>query len=162
MTALDWLTESQWAALSAIGTLASAIITMMGLWFVGIQIRTATKVSDIEVLQQFLATAAELEREMREAGSVDAKDAAFFEYLNYLEFLAAGLQRNIFARLSREFISDKLLDALAMVEFYEPWSAKLDLAKSTPNAMKYIELYRLKERRLIEKRKEILSNAVIN
>ncbi|MGA0565557.1 hypothetical protein ACO2RV_24325 [Ancylobacter sp. VNQ12] len=157
MTALDWLTESQWAALSAIGTLVSAVPAMLGLWFVGIQIRAATKVADIELLQQFLATAAQLERGMLEAASVEAKDATFFEYLNYLEFLAAGLKKGIFARLSREFIRDKLLDAFAMIEFYEPWQGKLEKAKSTPNALKYIDLFRRRNRSEIDWRKEMLS-----
>lgn len=153
MMLLKQLTDAEWAALSAIGAIASAVISLIGLWFVVLQLRASTKVADIDHLQSFLATTTQLERAFMQASDQSDKEAAFFELLNYLEFLAAGIQKGNFRSLSREFIRDKLVDALALIEIYPEWQHKLEGAKSTPTSLTYLTRFRRKNRCRVERAK---------
>jgi len=159
MNLFDRLSELEWTALATIGTAASAVASVLGLVFVGIQIRSATKIADIELLQGFIETTTRLERAMLDSESEQDRDTIFWEYLNYLEFLAGGLRKRIFPGLSREFIREKLLDAVALIEVYPVWTERLDRARSTPEALVYISAIRIKERRRLETIKKHLQAA---
>ena len=81
------MTEATDLAL-AIGQCVAAAAAILGLAFIGWQVREARKASDIQSLQAFLRDAKEHEHALLKAESPETKDQAFIEFLNFLETYA--------------------------------------------------------------------------
>ncbi len=155
MNAWDLLTKEQWEIVSAIGTAAAAVIAALGLGFVGLQIREARKSSDIQALSEFLRGATEREEALLVAQDDAARKRAFLEFANFLEVQAAALNGNLYPRVTREIVREKLWDSLAVIESAEPWFDELMAAKSSPTTFKHLLRFRKKERRRIDKVKAL-------
>ena len=73
------MTDFNWTALAAIGQLAAAAVGLIGLVFVGVQVRATRKTSDFHNLLEFDRRAAERENALLCAESEATKKQAFFE-----------------------------------------------------------------------------------
>ena len=67
---------------SAIGQCVAAVAAVVGLGFIGWQVRQARKGSDLQSLQTFLRDAKEHEHALLRATTAEEKDQAFIEFVN--------------------------------------------------------------------------------
>ncbi len=149
---LIWLlSDKQWSAISALGTVAQAVTALVGLLFVGTQIRQARKTGDLQSLQEFLHAAKDHEHALINSGSDEDREKAFYEFVNFLETQAAALRGGLFSSVTRRIVREKIRDSVAVIEVIEPWMAKLDAAISSETTFEHLRDFCRRERRHIDR-----------
>ncbi|MGE7416190.1 hypothetical protein [Methylobacterium tarhaniae] len=147
-----------WNMVSAIGQVSSAAIALVGLGFIGWQIKEGRKTADLQSLQVFLQTATDHERRMIDAETQDRKDEAFFEFLNFLEIHASAVNGGLFPKVSRMIVVEKLRDSIAMIEAFSDWHEKFQRAVLTPSTFISLQKFMQKERKEIAKLRALRLN----
>lgn len=136
---LIWLlSDKQWSAISALGTIAQAATALVGLLFVGTQIRQARKTSDLQSLQEFLRVTKDHEHALINSGSDEDREKAFYEFVNFLEIQAAALRGGLFSSVTHKIVREKIRDSVAVIEDIEPWMAKLEAAISSETTFEHL------------------------
>ncbi|WP_438346794.1 hypothetical protein [Methylorubrum populi] len=149
---LIWLlSDKQWSAISALGTVAQAVTALVGLLFVGTQIRQARKTGDLQSLQDFLRAAKDHEHALINSGSDEDREKAFYEFVNFLEIQAAALRGGLFSSVTRRIVREKIRDSVAVIEDIEPWMAKLESAISSETTFEHLRRFCKRERRYIDR-----------
>lgn len=141
----------KWDALSAIGQVASAIVSAVGLWFIYGQVKGANKASDVQSLNSFYAAMTACEHAFIEASNEDDKNRTFYELVNLLELQAMSLHGGLYPAVTRKLVTQKLADSCALIELSEIWFARLKVAQSTPDAFTDLFKFMRKNRRKIDK-----------
>lgn len=131
---------------SAIGQCVGAAAAILGLGFIGWQVREARKTSDIQSLQAFLRDTKEHEHALLEAKTADAKDQAFIEFLNFLEAYAAAINGGLFSKITRDIVREKLIDSIAVITESEAWHAKLVEAVTSETTFQCLRQFAGKEK----------------
>lgn len=146
---LDLLSEKQWAAVSAVGTAAQAIIAFLGLAFIGYQILQARKTGDLQSLQEFLRATKEHENALFNTANEDEQNKAFYEFANFLEFQAAALHGKLFSKVTDKIAREKIRDSIATIELIEPWKKKLEAGISSTTTFEHLRKFCKSERQNI-------------
>ncbi len=100
------------AGLAQIAQVVGVIAAASAATFAGIQMMLARRAAVLQSLQEFFKIASERERALLAAASLDEKEHAFVELLNFLEVYAAAYDGGLFGSLTKELVNDKLLDAV--------------------------------------------------
>lgn len=149
---LIWLlSDKQWSAISAIGTIAQAATALVGLLFVGTQIRQARKTGDLQSLQEFLRATKAHEHALINSIIDEDREKAFYEFMNFLEIQAAALRGKLFSSVTRKIVREKIRDSVAVIEDIEPWMAKLEAAISSETTFEHLRAFCKRERRHIDR-----------
>ena len=135
---------------SAIGQCAAAVAAVLGLGFIGWQIREARKTSDFQSLQAFLRDTKEHEHALLKAGTAEARDQAFIEFLNFLEAYAAALNGRLFPKITRSIVREKLIDSIAVIEEAPAWHVKLEEAVTSATTFQCLGQFIGNERAVIK------------
>lgn len=106
---------------AAIGQVAATIISGCGLFFIGYQIRLATRGADLQTLQEFLKSATEREARLCEAETDEKKRHAFNEFMNFLEIYAAATNGKLLPNTARNIVVDKLCTSIAVLQGEPAW-----------------------------------------
>lgn len=155
------LSDKQWSAISALGTIAQAVTALLGLLFVGTQIRQARRTGDLQSLQEFLRATKDHEHALINASNDEHREKGFYEFINFLEIQAAALQGNLFSSVTRKIVREKIRDSVAVIEDIEPWMAKLDAAISSDTTFEHLRDFCKRERRHIDRVKRARAEASI-
>lgn len=151
----DWLFSAdglpKWDALSGIGQVASAVVSLVGLPLIFWQIRQASKASDVQNLNSFYASITASEHAFLKADNVDDKDRTFYELANLLELQAMALHGGLYPDVTRKLVTQKLADSCAFIQLSEVWFERLRGGQSTPDAFTDLFRFMRKNRRKIEK-----------
>ena len=113
-----------------------AMAAVLGLRFIGNQVREGRRASDLQTLQAFLKDTREHERAFTLAGSNEEKKQAFIEFLNFLETYAAVLNSDLPPEVSKGIIGEKLRDSLAVIQNAEDWHEELQNAITSDTTFK--------------------------
>jgi hypothetical protein len=115
------VTDSNWAALAAIGQLLAAFASLGALIFVGVQLRDSRKSADFQNLLKFDQLASEREDALIRAETEATRRQAFFEFTNFLETHAAALNARLLPRVSRKLVREKLIDSIVLISEEPSW-----------------------------------------
>lgn len=144
------MTDLDWTALAAIGQLAAAAVGLIGLVFVGVQVRATRKTSDFQNLLEFDRRAAEREDALLRAETEATKKQAFFEFLNFLETHAAALNAKLLPGKSRQLIREKLINSIAVITEEPPWHQTLFDGVTSPTAFAELAKFMRREKGAID------------
>jgi hypothetical protein len=103
-------------AWSALIQAISAIVAASALVFTGLQWRQSRRVAVFQSLQEFYKVIVERERALLEAKNDAEHKYAFEEFLNVLELYASALNHRMLKDPAKEFVFDKLLVSVAIIE----------------------------------------------
>lgn len=117
---------------STIAAWAQAIAALIGLIFIGCQIRLSRKTSDFQVLIELVDGFQRYEESLISAQYAESKEIAFVNLLNFLEFCAASSNDGLLHRTSKKIVDLKVRDSLAIIQANPDWHAKLKEAISSP------------------------------
>ncbi|MGJ0507169.1 MAG: hypothetical protein ACR652_08535 [Methylocystis sp.] len=134
---------------SAIGQCVGAAAAVLGLGFIGWQVKEARKTSDIQSLQAFLRDTKEHEHALLEAKTVEAKDQSFIELLNFLEAYAAAINGGLFPKITRDIVREKLIDSIAVITESDAWHVKLAEAVTSESTFQCLRQFMRKEKAAI-------------
>jgi hypothetical protein len=144
------VTDSNWTALAAIGQLAAAAAALIGLIFVGLEVRATRKTSDFHNLLEFDRRAAEREHALLRAENEATKKQAFFEFMNFLETHAAALNAKLLPRKSRQLVREKLVDSIAVITEEPSWHQTIVDGITSPTAFAELRKFMGREKRAID------------
>lgn len=144
------MTDSDWTALAAIGQLGAAAAALIGLVFVGLEVRATRKTSDFHNLLEFDRRAAKREDALLCAETEATKKQAFFEFVNFLETHAAGLNAKLLPRKSRQLIREKLIDSIAVITEKPSWHQTIADGVTSPTAFAELRKFMRREKRAID------------
>lgn len=113
---------SVWEIATAIGQALAGGSAVIGLVFVGFQIRAARRAADIQILQEFNRSTIEREFEFLNAHDGNRKEQAFVELLNFLEINAAAFNGGLLPSVSRKIIRDSLANSIAAIQLAPQWA----------------------------------------
>jgi chorismate mutase len=141
---------SVWEIAAAVGQVVAAVSSVAGLFFVGVQIRSARKVADIKTLQEFNRGTQERELALLNAQDNIRKEQAFVELLNFLEVNAAALNGNSFPPISRRIVKDSLATSIAAIQIEPAWAGKFSDAIRTISTFEELGLFMRREKKSIQ------------
>lgn len=142
-----WSKPEVWAA---IWQCVAALAAVVGLPFIGKQIRAARLSADLQSLQTFYRDAQEHERALIAAPTSAAKDQAFVEFLNFLELYAAAVNGGLFPKVSRRIATEKLRDSIAVITEMTDWHDKLQDAITSAYTFNSLRDFTRREKAAIE------------
>jgi len=140
---------SVWEVAAAIGQVVAAICSVAGLVFVGVQIRTARKVADVQALQEFNRGTRERESALLRAQDATEREQAFIELLNFLETNAAAYNGRLFPSVSRRIVRDNLATSIAAIQFEPVWTDKFSDAIRTTSTFEELGIFMAAEKKTI-------------
>ena len=100
--------------LTVTGQLIASAAAVAALGFVGWQIKLARKAADFSTLKNFLRDVKEYQDALLSAAP-ERKDAAFVEFMNFLEIYALALDQKLVPKVSRKLIAQTLCESLACI-----------------------------------------------
>jgi ADP-ribosylglycohydrolase len=154
------MTNDDWTVVAAIGQAAAAAAAAVGLAFSGFQMKAATRVADLQALQEFLRSVTEREALLCEADTDERKARAFNEFLNFLEINAAAVNHGLFPKASREQVVDKLCSSIAVLQEASDWREALRQAVSSSTALlELVEFMRREKKTIAERATELRTAA---
>jgi hypothetical protein len=129
--------------------IASGICAAIGLTFVGWQLWRTRQARALEALQKFIE-----EMNRREAALRDATDKrhALIEFLNFLEVYAAASRTRLVSGVAREFIDDKLIDSIVILQQSAHWHETIADSINSEIVYKYLRTFTKKQAPLIASR----------
>ncbi|GAA0273376.1 MULTISPECIES: hypothetical protein [Methylorubrum] len=146
------LDEKQWAALSAAGTALQALIALAALFYVGAQLRAGRKAGDLQALQELFNAVTEREQALlRSRDKPDEQDAAFLEFMNFLELRTVALNGGLLGRYPKKILREKIIDSLAVIEGMPEWQQRFIEAKSSATAFEHLQRFARKNRKAINR-----------
>jgi len=113
-----------WEAVAAVGQIIAAAAAVIGLVFVGLQVRAAKRATDLRNLQGFVNSTIERENAFLNAEGNHKKEQAFVELLNFLEINAAAVNGNLLPSVSRKIVRDSLINSVAAIQLEPFWAAQ--------------------------------------
>lgn len=135
---------------AAVGQCVSAAAAVFGLWFIGRQIGEARKASDVQSLQTFLRDTREHERALVAAATLEDKDHAFIEFLNFLEAYAAATNERLFPKVTRSIVREKLINSIAVITEAQAWHGKMAEAVTSGTTFQCLSLFMRREKAAIK------------
>lgn len=135
---------------SAIGQCVSALAGVLGLGFIGWQIRAARKSSDLQSLQAFLKDAKDHDAAILKGITLEEKEQAFVEFLNFMEIYSTAVNDNLFAKSSRKMAIDKLVDSIVLIAETEAWHSRFEAAITTDSTFSELRRFMERHRKRIE------------
>lgn len=130
-----------WTVIAGIGQAVAAAAAVAGLIFVGWQISAARKTADLQALQEFVRGAAYHETRLSDAETGEKKTQAFFEFMNFLETIAAAINTGLFPRTTKKFAHQKLRDSLAVLQAEPQWHQHIEQAITSANTFEEIRIF---------------------
>jgi hypothetical protein len=143
------VTDSNWAALAAIGQMLAAFAGLAALVFVGVQLRDSRKSADFQNLLKFDQLASERESGLLHAETEATKRQAFFEFTNFLETHAAALNAGLLPRVSRKLVREKLIDSIVLISEEPSWHQTLFDGITSPTTYVELATFMRREKRAI-------------
>lgn len=122
---------SVWEIATAVGQIVAGASAVIGLAFVGLQIRASRRAADIQILQEFNRSTVERESAFLNADNDNKKQQAFIEFLNFLEVNAAAFNGELLPSISRKIIRDSLANSIAAIQLAPTWAEKFSDAVRT-------------------------------
>ena len=143
------MTPEGWSILSAIGSLVAGVAALLGLPFIGWQVRAARKTSDLQALQSFSTEMQKCEERLLAAKCEKSREAAFNDLLNLLELNAAALNAGLFPRTTRRLAREKIRDSLLVIESAKEWHSKFLQSITTETTFSEILLFIRSEKKYL-------------
>lgn len=122
---------SGWEIATAIGQILAGGSAVVGLFFVGMQLRAASRATDFQILQEFSRGTMAREDAFLNAPDEDKKNQAFVDFLNFLEIHAAAFNGGLLPTVSRKIIADSLANSVAAIQLTPEWAEKVANAVRT-------------------------------
>jgi hypothetical protein len=141
------------AALVQIAQVVGAVAAASAAIFAGRQMMQARRTAVLQSLQEFFKVASERERALLTAGNSDEQEQAFVELLNFLEVYAAAHNSRLLGGVSKELVSDKLIDAVVMLEQLPHWHPRIEAAITSDTTFKFLSKFVASNRRTIQSRR---------
>jgi len=116
---------SGWVGLGAIGQIAAAAASVIGLFFIWLQIRAARRAADFDHLIHILHEVVVREDALVSAPGPVEKRRAFFEFANLLEVFAAAINHRLLPPAARRVVRGQLVDSLVEIEVASEWHSVL-------------------------------------
>lgn len=135
---------------SAIGQCVSALAGVLGLGFIGWQIRAARKSSDLQALQAFLKDAKDHDAAILNGSTLEAKEQAFVEFLNFMEIYSTAVNDKLFAKSSRKMTVDKLIDSIVVIAESSAWHGRFEAAITSATTFSELRRFMARYRKRIE------------
>jgi hypothetical protein len=123
---------------STIAAWAQAAAALIGLIFIGWQIRLSRKTSDFQVLTELVDGFQRHEEALNSAQCAESKHRAFINFLNFLEFCTASSNDGLLHGTSKKIVDLKVRDSLAIIQASPDWHANLEVAISSPETFEEI------------------------
>ena len=140
---------SVWEIVTAVGQMVAAGASVVGLVFVGLQIRAARLTADIKILQEFNRSTIEREFAFLNAGDDDRKEQAFVELINFLEINAAAFNGRLLPSVSRKIVRDSLANSIAAIQMAPQWAEKFEDAVRTATTFDELGIFMRAEKATI-------------
>jgi len=129
--------------------MVAAGASVVGLVFVGLQIRAARLTADIKILQEFNRSTIEREFAFLNAGDDDRKEQAFVELINFLEINAAAFNGRLLPSVSRKIVRDSLANSIAAIQMAPQWAEKFEDAVRTATTFDELGIFMRAEKATI-------------
>ena len=110
------MSNEDWTIAAAAGQIVAAVAAVIGLFFVGFQVKVARKTADLQALQEFVRSAMEREACLINADAEQKKQQAFFEFLNFMEMNAAAINGDLFHNKTRSLAVEKLCTSIVVIQ----------------------------------------------
>ncbi|MGI8569391.1 MAG: hypothetical protein ACR2KT_10140 [Methylocella sp.] len=155
------MSNEDWAMVAAVGQAIAAIAAVVGLWFVGCQIRYARKTADLQAMQEFFSCITEREDRLINADSNDKKRQAFNELLNFLEVSAAADNNELFPKATRSIVIDKPCTSIAEIQEAPAWHNQIcDAVRSSTTFVELGKFMKRNRKAIKDRVVELRSKAV--
>ena len=128
--------------------IGSSLAAAAGLCFTAWQMRKARTVAILQSLQEFFK--ASNERESALADATGDKRHAFIEYLNFLEVYSAASNSALFAGVTRELVTDKLIDSIVVLKTAVHWHDEIERSITSVITYKHLRMFMQKHRRSVD------------
>lgn len=131
--------------LTVTGQLIASAAAVAALGFVGWQIKLARKAADFSTLKNFLRDVKEYQDALLSAAP-ERKDAAFVEFMNFLEIYALALDQKLVPKVSRKLIAQTLCESLACIWNAPKFHPLIENAYTSPETSKNLLILRRRMR----------------
>lgn len=148
---------SSWEIATAIGEILAGGSAVIGLFFVGAQVRAAKRSTDFQILQAFNRGVAEREDAFLNAPNQNRKNQAFIELLNFLEVHAAAYNEKLLPPTSRNIIGDCLANSVAAIQLAPEWANKVGDSVRTASTFEELARFIRGEKRRIESTAQMMN-----
>lgn len=148
-----------WDAVAAIAQVAAAIFALLGLGFVGYQIRLAGKTADFGHLRDLVQDVTVGEQAMLRAATDAEREAAFYAFLNLLETYAAAVNAGLLRPASKKIAREKLIDSLAAITSQPQWYPILREAMTSSSVLSELVKFSRREEKAIKETADRLGAA---
>jgi hypothetical protein len=135
---------------------ASGIAATIGLFVVAWQQWRTRQVAVLQSLQEFIKSANERERVLRDD---DDKRHALVEFMNFLEVYSAATNNGLLIGVAREFVVDKVVDSVVVLERASQWHDELARSVSSESTFKHLTKFMELHRAVIAGRRTASRNA---
>jgi hypothetical protein len=139
-----------WTLASSIAQVFATIISGAGLFMVARQISVAQRATDFEALIQLEKAMRDREAVLLAADSIDKKKQTFFEFLNFLETIAAAVNGKLLQKTSCTMAEDKLCSSIAVIQNSPAWHGELRQAVTSSTTFKELGKFMGKHRETID------------
>lgn len=112
--------------------------------------RKAHTIATLQSLQEFFKASNERERALADAAG--DKQHAFIEYLNFLEVYSAASNAALFAGITRELVTDKLIDSIVVLKAAVHWHNDIERSITSAVTYKHLRIFMEKHRSAIDSR----------
>lgn len=126
-----------------------AFAALIGLLFVGFQIRLARRSSDLQTLMHFVEGFRQHEHRLMSSKNINEQRVAFVDLLNLIETWAAAYNEKLLRGASRKMAKQKLRDALAIVQADKNWGEELASSISSKDTFSEIHTFYSKNNKSI-------------
>jgi len=155
MYAMDWTT------IAAIGQFVAAMAAVIGLFFVGLQIKAARMTADLQALQEFFRAAADHEARLGNTDGDEKNLQAFNEFLNFLEVSATAYNHELFQKTTKKIVYEKLRDSIVVLKENPQWHRRIEQAITSDSALEELRIFMERNRtdieRVVEARKQLMA-----
>lgn len=148
-----------WDDIAAIAQVIAATVAALSLVGIWLQIAHSRKVADVQVIQAFRSEARDLEGTLNSSRTEEDLEVAFIDFLNFIECYALIVERKLVPETSRELITQKVRDSLAILVANDHWNEQLKEAITGPDTFDALKRFKAKHKQeifdLAEKMRQI-------
>ena len=133
---------------SAYAEIASSIVAVFGFPFIFYQLLQTRKSivdtnsnNDLEMIFSFLNSVKDYERILLQESDAGKKNAAFIDYMNFLEACAAALNEQKFQELTRKMVHEKVATSLSIFWAREEYRTKISSAITSPDTFEELRKF---------------------
>ena len=145
-----------WTIAGSLGEVVAGAASVVGLFFVGFQIRQATKSEELTTLVAFYKDVTEIEDRLERS---EDKRKTYFEFLNFLETYAAACNSDLPCGKAKEMIVEKVCTSIAVIQntpdLHNSFTESITSSSTFTELVKFIQLNQLVIAKLTYEQREV-------